>query len=176
MYSTCKYSKLHPNASLTTTNTNTTITLEHDSTQHDNGLALSQGCSGLWGTLVGPGRTPSVHRCLKGKAVGGPQLVPRQTTARQTTSLEANVLSANRRQDARLVQQQVLSHLEFCIPGDSFNSIEQEEEVEKLSSGLAGFSLSLHRTGDAWMDNLPMSSMSAKNKDKSVFCRCEPRR
>ena len=42
-----------------------------------------------------------VHLCPKGKAVGGPQLVPRQTTARQKTSLETNVLSANRRQDKR---------------------------------------------------------------------------
>ena len=38
----CKYSQLHPHAFLTTstTTTNTTITLQHDSTQHDNGLAL----------------------------------------------------------------------------------------------------------------------------------------
>ena len=39
---------------------------------------------------MGPG-TPTAHRCPKGKAVGGPQLVTRQTTARQTTSFETNV-------------------------------------------------------------------------------------
>ena len=39
---TCKYSQSHTNALLTTstTNTNTTSTLQHDSTQDDNGLAL----------------------------------------------------------------------------------------------------------------------------------------
>ena len=44
----------------------------------------------------------------------GPQVVPRQTTARQTTSLETNVLSANRRQDKRAVQQPgAESHLDL---------------------------------------------------------------
>ena len=57
--------------------------------------------------------TPTVHQCPKGKAVDEPQLVPRQTTARQTTSLETNVLSAERRQDKRAVQQPGAdSHLE----------------------------------------------------------------
>ena len=32
-----------------------------------------------------------MHRCPKGRAVGGPQLVPRQTTARHTTSVKTNV-------------------------------------------------------------------------------------
>ena len=61
--------------------------------------SLPQGHPGLWGTPVGPGRTPTVHRCPKGEAVGGPQLIRRHRTARQTTSLETNVLSENRRQD-----------------------------------------------------------------------------
>ena len=34
--------------------------------------SLLQGHPGLWGTPVGPGRTPTVHQCPKGKAVGGP--------------------------------------------------------------------------------------------------------
>ena len=55
-----------------------------------------------------------MHQYPKGKVVGGPQLVPRQTTARQTTSLETNVLSANRRQDKRAVHQPGAdSHLKF---------------------------------------------------------------
>ena len=84
--------------------------------------SLPQGHSGLWGTPVGPGRTPTVHRCPKGKAVGGPQLVPRQTTDRQTTSLETNVLSASRRQDKRAVQQPGAdSHLESYSPLSFFH-------------------------------------------------------
>ena len=34
--------------------------------------SLPQGHPGLWGTAVGPGRTPTVHWCPTGKAVGGP--------------------------------------------------------------------------------------------------------
>ena len=34
--------------------------------------SLPRSHPGLWGTPVGPGRTPTVHRCPKGKAVGGP--------------------------------------------------------------------------------------------------------
>ena len=66
-----------------------------------------------------------VHRCPKGKAVGGPQLVPRQTTARQKTSLETNMLSANRRQDKRAVQQPGAdSHLEsYSINNTRHNTI-----------------------------------------------------
>ena len=82
-------------------------------TRHGVG-SLPQRHPGLWCTPVCPGRTSTVHRCPKWKAVGGPQLVPRQTTARQMTSLETNVLSANRRQDKRAVQQPGAdTHLEF---------------------------------------------------------------
>ena len=88
-HTSCKYSQLHPNAFLTTsttnTTTNTTITLQHDSTQHDNGLALGVRVildSGAhWSVQAGH---PTVHRCQKGQAVGGPQLVPRQTCFQQT--------------------------------------------------------------------------------------------
>ena len=88
--------------------------------QHYNTIQPTR--QGLWGTLVGPGRTPTVHRCPEGKAVGGP-LVPRQTT-----SLETNVLSATRRQDKRAVQQPGAdSHLE------SYNLLKNNKADEVFS-------------------------------------------
>ena len=58
--------------------------------------SLPQGHPGLWGTPVGPGRTPTVHRCPKGKAVGGPQQTTSDNERQTTTSLETNVLSENK--------------------------------------------------------------------------------
>ena len=52
----------------------------------------------------------------------------------------------------------------MCSSGDSISSIEQEEEVLKLSSGSARFSLSLQRLRDACMDNLPMSALSEEQR------------
>ena len=53
-----------------------------------------------------------------------------------------------------------------CSSGGSISSIEQEEEGQKWSSGSAGihYSLSLRRLRDAWMDKLPMSSMSEEQR------------
>ena len=52
------------------------------------------------GTLMGPDRTPTVHRCPKGETVGGPQQLPRhddrQTTPRQRQDLATNMLSGNK--------------------------------------------------------------------------------
>ena len=63
-----------------------------------------------------PVRTPTVHWCPTGKAVGGPHQAPqddhRQTTTRHRQGLEANVLSAT----------SAATHLEsyklcrFCLP------------------------------------------------------------
>ena len=53
----------------------------------------------------------------------------------------------------------------MCSSGDSVSSIEQEEEVEKWSSGTAGFQyFALQRLRDAWMDNLPMSALSEEQR------------
>ena len=101
----CKYSQLHTNASLTTstttTNTNTTITLQHDSTQPRQRVgSLLQGHLGLGGTQVGPGRTPTVHRCPKEKAVGGHNRRPWTKNVRQRQALRQTCLqetSADRR-------------------------------------------------------------------------------
>ena len=42
--------------------------------------SLPQGHPGLCGTQVGLGRTPLVHRCPEGKAVGGPTKVSSDLT------------------------------------------------------------------------------------------------
>ena len=60
--------------------------------------AMPQSHFGLCGTPVGPARTPMVHRCPRGKAVGGPQQAlqrrPPTNDNNTQTSLETNVLSA----------------------------------------------------------------------------------
>ena len=65
------------------------------------------GWPGLWGTPVGPGRTPTVQRCPKGKAVGGPH---------ETTS-DRRQNDTDKRQDKRAFSEtgvdstgQVLTH------------------------------------------------------------------
>ena len=99
--------------------------------------SLPQGDPGLWGTRVGPGRTPTVHRCPEGKAVGGPQLVARQTIVRQTTSLETNVLSVNRRLDKRAVQQPGAdSHLESYMVAEQRDN-HMADESKWRSPGLS---------------------------------------
>ena len=73
----CKYSQLHMRyiQSLTHPSTHVkrerterkTSRLQAQQQPHQEGLAsLPQGHPGPWGTPVGPGRTPTVHRCLHG--------------------------------------------------------------------------------------------------------------
>ena len=69
--------------------------------------SLLRGHPGLWGTPVGSGRTPTVHRCPKGKAVGGPH---------ETTS-DRRQNDTDKRQDKRAFSEtgvdctgQVLTH------------------------------------------------------------------
>ena len=117
-----KCSQSHTNASITTstTNTNTTITLKHDSTQHDNGLALClrvilDSEAHRWVQAGYPrytgarkGRPLVVHNLFHDKTSN-----KRQPT---TTSLETNVLSGKQ------VQSNVVHnnpgadrHLESCM-------------------------------------------------------------
>ena len=62
-----------------------------------------------------------------------------------------------------------IKELRMCSSGDSISSIDQEEEVEKWSSGSASFSLSLKCLRGLWMDNLPMSFMSEEQRQSQIF-------
>ena len=52
----------------------------------------------------------------------------------------------------------------MCSSGDSISQIEQEEGSLEMVKWIGRLSLSVQRSRDAWMDNLPMSALSEEQR------------
>ena len=125
------------------------------------------------------------HRCPKGKAVGGLEQVPRQTTARQRTSLETNVLSPNRRQDKRSALHTMIGSLRsrmaiFLICFESFSPCRDQDpawtptSMWRYSRGRHQLRANALECGAPWLSNAGAGSEASRPRvcRSRVSCIC----